>query len=89
LGHNDDPSDSETFQYDPSLLYQYVFQLFQFNGGTITEIFKTALGGYDLAVVSGALPECPESPIAPHFRARAYDSFMGRFLQTDPMIWKF
>jgi RHS repeat-associated protein len=67
----------------------------------ITEILKTALGSYDLSVVPGALAECSESPIAEekiepastydhesrhyHYRARAYDPTMGRFLQTDPL----
>ena len=101
VNYTDENYDSESFQYDPSWLYQYIFLLFQFNRGIITEILKTALGGYDPAVVPGALVECPESPIVKekigtattydhesrhdHFRARAYDPFMGRFLQTDPL----
>jgi len=63
VNYTDENYDSESFQYDPSWLYQYIFLLFQFNRGIITEILKNALGDYDLAVVSGALVECPESPI--------------------------
>ncbi len=101
LGQTDEDYDAESFQYDPSGIYHLIFLFSQFNDSTITAILKTALGDYDLGVVPGALIECPESPIAPeksepsstydqegghyHFRARAYDPFMGRFLQTDPL----
>ncbi len=101
LGQADEDYDAESFQYDLNWVYHFIFLMSQIDSVTIVAILKTALGDYDQGVVPGALNECPEIPIAPekiepectydqesghyHFRARAYDPFMGRFLQTDPL----